>query len=188
MFGEGANARLHDLGTDPMFQAALEAIIRTRGPVMTRVYELEDDEDEDESEDEDEDEDDEEENKDHGRFRGRRNKRNRRRLDSDSEDDEEETGDGKDRAMSMIFPVFAGGNETDHELDHLVGSLVIDFDWSDFLTGYLLVEASDGERLDYEENIFDTDEVDVVLENTCGQIFTLKVDESKKQHCNIPVA
>ncbi|CAB9497872.1 Receptor-type guanylate cyclase gcy [Seminavis robusta] len=183
-FGKGHNALFYDLMANPIFSDAIQAMIDTKGPVMSRVYELgpiQDDDSEDGSESEDESksedeasssEEDHESEDEVEQHESEDDHDGRRRLDSSSDSDSsDDAGDGKERAMTLFFPVFEDDTHT-----HIVGSVSLELLWSDFLSGYLLVEG--GEELNYAEDVFDTDEVDAILENTCGQVFTTSIDES----------
>jgi hypothetical protein len=104
-----------------------------------------------------------------------RRRRRRRRLEASSESessDAESDGDGMERAMTLFFPVF------DDELKtNIIGSLSLELVFGAFLSGYLSHEGNF--KSDYAENVFDTDEVDAILENTCGQVFSTLIDDSK---------
>jgi hypothetical protein len=102
-------------------------------------------------------------------------RRRRRRLgssDSASGDEGSAGGDGMERAMTLFFPVF-----DDDEKTSIVGSVSLELVFGSFLSGYLSHEGH--LQLNYVENVFDTDEVDAILENTCGQVFTTNIDDSK---------
>jgi hypothetical protein len=148
--------------TDPIFRDALLAMIETKGPVMSRTYILgprDDDDDDEEEEEEDEEVERPEESSDE--------------EESSAESSDEEGGvDDLDRAMTLFFPVFE-----DEEKTNLVGSVSLELVFGNFLSGYLSHEGNF--KLQYDENVFDTDEVDAVLENTCGQVFTTAIESSK---------
>jgi hypothetical protein len=78
-----------------------------------------------------------------------------------------------ERAMTLFFPVF------DDELKtNIIGSVSLELVFGAYLSGYL---SHDEEhlKLGYAENVFDTDEGDGILENTCGQVFTTTIHDSK---------